>query len=39
MFEDGSQRAGDDGVGIVEEIYDKMGGSRAKSSKKSHFFF
>ena len=25
MFEDGSQREGDDGVGIVEDIYDKMG--------------
>ena len=34
MFEDGSQRAGNDGVGIREEICDEMGGRQLKISKK-----
>ena len=47
MFEDGSQRAGNDGVGIREEICDEMGGStvraaatllQAKISKKFQLF-
>ena len=34
MFEDGSQSAGDDGVGIEEEICDEMGGRKANTLKK-----
>ena len=39
MFEDGSQRAGNDGEGIREEICDEIGGRKAKTLKKFWLFF